>query len=125
MRPRNHWLHIAFSVKQKCLRTVDEAVSAMLEIESYLDLNTICKVDTMDTEIAETKPIGANEVASLPDMMKQVMDRLDKLKAWIDQPTSQALTSTILTLHVGTAESKAILPIYAILQLGVRKMGNH
>ena len=52
-------------------------------------------------------------VTSLPDMMKQVMDRLEKLEARIDQPASQALDQTILLLRVGTLERLAILPVHA------------
>ena len=81
-----------FSARQKCPKTID-----------------VCKVDTIE----EPKPIGANAVTSLPDMMKQVLDRLEKLEARIDQPASQALDQTILLLRVGTLESVAILPVCA------------
>jgi len=95
----NHFLsqienpHVAFSVRQKRPKTVDEAVSATLEMESYLDLKTICKVDTSDAVDAaeELKLMGVNAMTSLPDMMKQVMDRLEKLETRIDRPTSRAL----------------------------------
>ena len=64
---------------------------------------------------------------SLPDMMKQVMDRLEKLETRIDQPASRALdrNRTPLTYpRVGTAESEAILPVCAVLLLSVRETGN-
>ena len=85
-----------FSARQKRPKTID-----------------VCKVDANDTvdAIEEPKPIGANAVTPLPDMMKQVMDRLEKLEARIDQPASQALDHTILLLRVGTLESVAILPV--------------
>ena len=98
----NHFLsqienpHVAFSVRQKRPKTVDEAVSATLEMESYLDLKTVCKVDAsnaVDT-VEDPKPIGVNAMTSVPDMMKQVMDRLEKLEARIDRPTSRALDHT-------------------------------
>ena len=92
--------HIAFSARQKCKcpKTID-----------------ICKVDPNDAvdAIEEPKPIGANAVTSLPDMKKQVIDRLEKLEARIDQPASQALDQTILLLRVGTVERLAILPVHA------------
>ena len=92
--------HLAFSARQKCKcpKTID-----------------ICKVDPNDAvdAIEEPKPIGANAVTSLPDMMKQVMDRLEKPEARIDQPASQALDQTILLLRVGTVERVAILPVRA------------
>lgn len=97
----NHFLsqienpHVAFSVRQKRPRTIDEAVSATLEMESYLDLKTVCKVDvdTSDPVDAaeEPKRMGVNAMTSLPDMMKQVMDRLEKLETRIDPPASRAL----------------------------------
>ena len=95
----NHFLsqiknpHVAFSVRQKRHKTVDEAVSATLEMESYLDLKTICKVDASDAVDAAEEPklMGVNVMASLPDMMKQVMDRLEKLETRIDRPASRVL----------------------------------
>ena len=87
-----------FSARQKRPKTID-----------------VCKVDANDAvdAIEEPKPIGANAVTSLPDMMKQVMDRLEKLEARIDRPASQALDQTILLLRVGTLERLAILPVHA------------
>ena len=98
----NHFLsqienpHAAFSVRQKHPKTVDEAVSATLEMESYPDLKTVCKVDASDAvdTVEDPKPIGVNAMTSVPDMMKQVMDRLEKLEARIDRPTSRALDHT-------------------------------
>ena len=87
-----------FSARQKRPKTID-----------------VCKVDANDSvdAIEEPKPIGANAVTPLPDMMKQVMDRLEKPEARIDRPASQALDQTILLLRVGTLESVAILPVHA------------
>ena len=76
----NHFLgqiehtQVAFSVKQKRPKTLDEAVSATLEMESYL-----CSIDV---PVDEERPIQATvgAVDSVTDMMKQVLSRIDKLE---------------------------------------------
>ena len=83
-------------------KTVDEAVSAALEMESYLDLKTVCKVDASDAvdAVEDPKSIGVNAMISVPDMMKQVMDRLEKLEARIDRPTSRRSTAPAYSSYV-------------------------
>ena len=76
-----------FSVRQKRPKTADEAVSATLKMESYLDLKTVCKVDA----VKDPKLIRVNAMTPLPDMMKQVMNRLEKVETRIDRPASRAL----------------------------------
>eukprot|EP00731_Ephydatia_muelleri_P006907 Em0003g1155a len=70
---------VAFSVRQKRPKTVDEAVSATLEMEAYIDAKTISSV--VEVEDVTTDPLAVNGVTSaMADLMKQCIDRLEKLE---------------------------------------------
>ena len=53
---------VAFSVRQKRPKTVDEAVSATLEMEAYIDAKTISSV--VEVEDVTTDPLAVNGVTS-------------------------------------------------------------
>ena len=80
----NHYLgqiehtQVAFSVKLKRPKTLDEAVSATLEMESYLCTQTVVCIDV---PVDEERPIQATvgAVDSVTDMMKQVLSHINKL----------------------------------------------
>ena len=110
-------------MRQKRPKTVDEAVGAMLEMESYLDLKTICKVDASDAVDAAEEPklMGVNAMASLPDMMKQVTDRLEKLETRIDRPASWALDRNRTPVMCWNCRKRGHI---AVLLLSIREMGN-
>ena len=76
---------IAFSVKQKRPKTVDEAVSATLEMESYLvspKASRVAQVE-VEAEAPEQTLVAAvqSQQETMMDMMKTMMDRLGKLEA--------------------------------------------
>ena len=82
---------MAFSVKQKYPKTVDEAVAATLEMESYLLPRTgrVGQVGLTEPEPATTSLVASvqSKQDALMDMVRVVMERLDKLET--TKPTPQ------------------------------------
>ena len=80
--------HIAFGVKQKTPQTLDEAVAATLELESYLSpkLATAPSVSTVSPSPQEPEQAGISAVSQasndkLLSMFEQLVSRFDKLEA--------------------------------------------
>ena len=85
----NHYLgqisnhQIAFGVRQKCPKTLDEAVSATLELESYLILSSSVSStsETVSELIASHSVAGVQKSQeTMMTIMQKMMDRLDKLE---------------------------------------------
>eukprot|EP00731_Ephydatia_muelleri_P022408 Em0014g999a len=98
---------VAFSVRQKRPKTVDEAVCATLEMEAYvcIDAKTISSV--VEVEDVTTDPLAVNGVtSSMADLMDQCIDRLEKLemKCNINIPDN-SLTLSQLGITVPTADA--------------------
>lgn len=73
-------LQVAFGVKQKRPKTVDEAVTATLELESYLipqrgQIGQVC-LETTDQEATTVAAVHPKQDA-LMEMMKAMMERLE------------------------------------------------
>ena len=93
---------VAFSVRQKRPKTVDEAVSATLEMEAYIDAKTISSV--VEVEDVTTDPLAVNGVmSSMADLMKQCIDRLEKLEMKVSQPQPRADDGRVNQLQMGGA----------------------
>ena len=91
---------VAFSVRQKRPKTVDEAVSATLEMEAYIDAKTISSVEDVTT----ADPLPVNGVtSSMADLMKQCIERLEKLEMKISQPRPRADDGRVNQLQMGGA----------------------
>eukprot|EP00731_Ephydatia_muelleri_P023001 Em0015g584a len=96
---------VAFSVRQKRPKTVDEAVSATLEMEAYIDAKTISSV--VEVEDVTTDPLAVNGVtSSMANLMKQCIDRLEKLEmklVGVDGSELRVCGYVKLALKIGTA----------------------
>ena len=80
---------LAFSVKQQKPTTLDAAVSATLEMESYLPQNRTT-VGATGTELCSTEQKTGIEVASTSSeltagMMKQLLERMEKMEKELQQ----------------------------------------
>ena len=93
---------VAFSVRQKHPKSVDEVVSTTLEMETYIDAKTISSV--AEVEDVTTDPLAVNGVASsMADLMKQCIDRLEKLEMKVSQPRPRADDGRVNQLQMGGA----------------------
>ena len=95
---------VAFSVRQKRPKTVDEAVCATLEMEAYvcIDAKTISSV--VEVEDVTTDPLAVNGVtSSMADLMDQCIDRLEKLEMKVSQPRPWADDGRVNQLQTGGA----------------------
>ena len=97
---------ISFSVKQKRPRTLDEAVSATLEMESYKGVKAKSSVSHVeadpeqdDSTIAAVQK-KSDSMAEMVQMMQGVVSRLEKLEA------SEIRKSSRATTQLPQAESK-------------------
>ena len=91
---------VAFSVRQKRPKTVDEAVSATLEMEAYIDTKTISTV--VEADDVTTDPLAVNGVtSSMADLIKQCIDRLEKLELTVSQPRPRADDGRMNQLQAG------------------------
>ena len=89
---------VAFSVRQKRPKTVDEVVSATLEMEAYIDVKTISSVVEVDD--VTTDPLAVNGVtSSMAELMKQCIDRLEKLEMKVSQPRPRADEGRVVALN--------------------------
>ena len=86
---------VAFSVKQKRPKTVDEAVAATLEMESYLLPRTgrVGQVGLTEPEPATTSLVASvqSKQDALMDMVRVVMERLDKLETTKPTPPQEPM----------------------------------
>ena len=82
---------VAFSVKQKRPKTVDEAVAATLEMESYLlpRMGRVGQVGLTEPEPATTSFVDS--VQSKMDMVRVVMEWLDKLETTKPLPPQEPM----------------------------------
>ena len=75
-----HDIQITFNVRQRKPTTLDEAVSATLELESYLQPKlSISKVTKNHVETEEA--VAAVSQDSTAVMMKQLLERMEKMEA--------------------------------------------
>ena len=90
---------VAFSVRQKRPKTVDEVVSATLEMEAYIDVKTISSV-VAEVDDVTTDPLAVNGVtSSMAELMKQCIDRLEKLEMKVSQPRPRADEGRVVALN--------------------------
>lgn len=78
--------HVAFGVKQKAPQTLDAAISATLELESYLSPKmTVASVEatTQEEEQSHSSVSTVSQVSNdkLAVMFERLVDRFDKLEA--------------------------------------------
>ena len=86
----NHFLgqlenpQVAFSVKQKRPKTLEEAVTATLEMESYLGpkaVGTAGIAGVITEDSGEDMPVAAVAgTESITEMMKQLLTRMDRIE---------------------------------------------
>ena len=77
-------------------------MSATLEMEAYIDAKTISSV--MEVEDVTTDPLAVNGVtSSMADLMKQCIDRLEKLEMKVSQPRPRADDGRVNQLQTGRA----------------------
>ena len=114
---------VAFSVKQKRPKTVDEAVAATLEMESYLtmpvSINTERRVNQvdMDSPIAEVDDLtvaatgNVSYQGELYHTMKKLLERVENIEARLQASSESSLshqqrrTKDKSSAHSGTSSS--------------------
>jgi hypothetical protein len=84
---------LAFSVKQRRPKSVDEAVRTTLEMESYLSTPKLTMFSSPDNpQREECSPLAAvgktSPPSSVMSMLEQIMDRLDNLESRMDKLAS-------------------------------------
>ena len=78
---------VAFSVKQKRPRNMDEVVSATLEMELYLTTKTVGLVESRPSEEDMGQQI-VGAITSTNDMVSQLLSRVQKLEEKVATPIS-------------------------------------
>ena len=98
---------LAFSVKQRRPKAVDEAVRTTLEMESYLSAPTLTVLPPLNEKHQEDSQSGIAAVGKKPlppsiaPMLEQILDRLDKLETRLDRLASEQ------TANVSTSPTPA------------------
>ena len=96
----NHYLiqltdnQIAFNVRQKRPRTLDEAVSVTLELESYLVPSSLLSTQSPVSQLPTPQVVaGVRESQeAMMNMLSKMMERLDKLE--LERATPQSRNGT-------------------------------
>ena len=87
-------IQISFGVKQKCPKTLHEAVSATLEFESYL-IKPRPSSSSINNNSSSTEVIAGVQKSqeTMMQMLSKMMDRLDKLEAAQSTPPHRRPTT--------------------------------
>lgn len=98
-------IQVAFSVKQRRPKNLDEVVSATLEMESYLSARTVSMTDFKSSEEEDhSKIVGA--IASTNEMMGQLLTRIQKLEEKISAPSQPLQNFSFLHQYPQTARRR-------------------
>ena len=91
-----------FAVQQRTPTTVDEAVTAVLELETFLRLRTVPETDTVVARVA-----GQKQAAERKDLLQMILERLYQLERQLEGSGSES-KNTEMSVEFNCSRRNAI-----------------
>ena len=76
-------VQLAFGVRQRAPATLDAAVAATLELETYLHKSSL-PVESVNTQLTGSSVAGVSKSDGIEDVLKKLLERIDRLEGALE-----------------------------------------